>query len=171
MSSHRCGLIAALALTIIGLAATPARAQTVATMSPEWTGEWVLDESRSDPPLMGAGAPRQSRWDAALLALVSKDGTLTVERRWDNTAVRRDFSALDGQSRAAASIVSKYTSTTNGPVFETWEEVGLPDGTDTMYERQRWTRDASGALVVVTDVRTRTGTITRHAVYTPKNQR
>ncbi len=152
-------------IAVSALAVFP-RAQTSTVASATtWTGEWVLDERGSDGPVMGAGAPRQPRWEPATLSLLSQERSFVVERKADNGLTRRVFSATDGESRTAGSTTSRLTWVAAGPVFEIWEVVALPGGTDTIYECERWTRDASNTLVVSTEVRTERGTITRRTVY------
>jgi hypothetical protein len=167
MARRQCSWIGCVVWALI--ASAPAHAQTLtATTLSAWTGEWVLDESRSDPPLMGARAPRQERWEPTTLKFLEQDGALAVERSADGALVRREFSVIDGESRQIGNTVSKLSWTAKGPMFETWETVRLPMGTDTIYERQLWTRDATGALVVTTELRTQLGMTTRRAVYVKK---
>ena len=157
-----------MALPLLLLLSTHVDGQTLTVTA--WTGEWVLDESRSDPSLIGVRAPRQSsRLEAATLTLSTQaDGTLALERRGDNTTLRRVFIGVDGQLRSADTMQSKVTWAARGLVFETWEDMVFDGGTERVYEVQRWERDVSGALIVVTEIQTRMGTTTSRGVYLPK---
>jgi hypothetical protein len=160
---HRLRVVGACALVLA--VSGEAAAQDLTTLT-RYDGVWLLDESRSDAPVMGPQAPRATRVEALALEFTQVVGGMSVRRtrptRVDDRIYGLAARLLDSQGAAE----NKVTTTPESILLETWQTVPLPGGEDTVYEQHTCTIDDSGALIVTSHLRTRAGQLTRRAVYT-----
>ncbi len=158
--THR--VIGVMAMVLCCAAAAGAQDRTCASLL---QGQWLLDEGRSDPPMMGARSPRSTRIEATSVSVDLTGSDVEVGRRSGAQTVQRAFSGLSGQRRVQGAVTTLCSPLADGAVLESWEEVALPGGHDTLYERQAWTVDALGTLTVRSELRTRLGQQQHRAVY------